>query len=168
MTNCKTYRSHLEDLLLDSGYAASHPEVAAHVKSCADCHSEFAGLKATFALMDEWTAPEVTPYFDTRMKARLREAAEARPEGFFERIRSFLLFSTGRHLRPAIGGALALLLIAGGAGIVIPQYVNHPQASATVNDLKILDNNAQALQQMDQLLDDSGSPADDGGSLPTT
>jgi hypothetical protein len=36
------------------------------------------------------------------------------------------------------------------------------QASPTVNDLKILDNNAKALQQMDQLLDssdDSGPPS---------
>jgi hypothetical protein len=30
-----------------------------------------------------------------------------------------------------------------------------------VNDLKILDNNAQAIQQMDQLLDESASSVDD-------
>jgi hypothetical protein len=34
-----------------------------------------------------------------------------------------------------------------------------------VNDLKILDRNAQALQQMDQLLEE---PADEGTAQPTT
>jgi hypothetical protein len=38
------------------------------------------------------------------------------------------------------------------------------QASPTVNDLKILDNNAQALQQMDQLLDSS----DDSSGPPSS
>jgi hypothetical protein len=37
--------------------------------------------------------------------------------------------------------------------------------SATVNDLKILDNNSQALQQMDQLLDSSG---DDSSAPPAS
>jgi hypothetical protein len=36
-----------------------------------------------------------------------------------------------------------------------------------VNDLKILDNNAQALQQMDQLLDPNANN-DDSGDPPTT
>jgi hypothetical protein len=40
------------------------------------------------------------------------------------------------------------------------------QPSATVNDLKILDNNAQAYQQMDQLLDPAAN--DDSGDPPTT
>jgi len=38
------------------------------------------------------------------------------------------------------------------------------QASPTVNDLKLLDNNAQAVQQMDQLLDGS----DDSSGPPST
>jgi hypothetical protein len=38
------------------------------------------------------------------------------------------------------------------------------QASPTVNDLKIIDNNAQALQQMDQLLD----PGDDNSGPPSS
>jgi hypothetical protein len=41
-------------------------------------------------------------------------------------------------------------------------------ASATVNDLNILDKNVQAEQQMDQLLDDSTPSADDGAAPPTT
>jgi len=39
--------------------------------------------------------------------------------------------------------------------------------SPAVNDLKILDNNAQAIQQMNQLLDDSASTVDDTPGPPS-
>jgi hypothetical protein len=156
ITNCKDCRDHLPDLLLDP--ASLSAGVEAHISSCAECREELASLRATFAALDAWTAPEPSPYFDTRLYARVREAQAAPPEGFFERARSFFLFSTGRQLRPAIAGALALVLVASG-GTFIGGHGPHPgqapQMSATVNDLKLLDNNAQALQQMDQLLDDS-------------
>jgi hypothetical protein len=165
-TNCKACRSRLPDLLLDP--ASVPAAIEAHVADCADCREELASLRATFAALDAWTAPEPSPFFDTRLHARVREAQAAPPEGFFERLRSFLLFSTGRQLRPALAGALALALIARGGSFIgvygIPG--SHPAtASATVNDLKLLDNNAQALQQMDQLLDDS---SDDQDPPPTT
>jgi hypothetical protein len=57
----------------------------------------------------------------------------------------------------------------GGTGIEI--YLRNNAvvaASPAVNDLKILDNNAQAIQQMDQLLDDSAPSADDSSAPPTT
>ena len=157
-SDCKTCHAHLADLLLDETYAVEHPEMTAHLAECAGCRAELAELKSTFALLDHWTAPEPSPFFDTRLHARLREAEASAPEGLWERVRSFLLFSTGRSLRPAMAGALALAMIAGGGGVLLGV---HPRpgpvaASPTVNDLKIMDNNAQALQQMDQLLDSSG------------
>jgi hypothetical protein len=168
--SCKLVRSHLADLLLDDAFAASHPALAAHLAACADCDAELAGLRSTFAALDEWTAPEPSPYFDTRLHARLREAEAARPEGIFERTWSFFQFSTGRHLRSAMTGALALaLLLGGGTSTFLYLQQPAPQASATVNDLRILDKNADALQQMDQLLDDSNAPqSDDGATPPTT
>ena len=165
--NCKTCQTHLPDLLLEEGYEAAHPEVAAHLKACESCANELAELRATFAVMDAWTAPEPSAYFDSRLRARVREAAAAQPEGLFERIHAFMTFSTGRHLRSAVAGALMLLVLAGGGSFAGFEYANRPkpQPSATVNDLKILDNNAQAYQQMDQLLDPN---ADDSGDPPTT
>jgi hypothetical protein len=163
-------RSHLPDLLLDDAFTASHPALNAHLAACADCHTELAGLRSTFAALDEWTAPEPSPYFDTRLHARLREAEAARPEGIFERTWSFFQFSTGRHLRSAMTGALALaLLLGGGTSTFLYLQQPAPQASAAVNDLRILDKNADALQQMDQLLDDSNAPqSDDSATPPTT
>ena len=166
-TDCKTCRTALADLLLDESYAAAHPEVAEHMAACAECRKELEELQATFALLDNWTAPEPSAYFDGKLHARLREAQAAEPEGFWSRTRAFLMYSTGHRLRPALAGAMALAVVLAGGGTFAGLY-QHPspvavQASPAVNDLKILDNNAKALQQMDQLLDSnddsSGSPS---------
>ncbi|HEY4359279.1 MAG TPA: hypothetical protein VGN16_26265 [Acidobacteriaceae bacterium] len=168
-TDCKTCQAHMADLLLEPGYLAAHPELQAHMDGCDSCRTELAELNATMALLDEYTAPEPSPYFDTRLHARLREAQEAAPEGLWERMRSFLMFSTGRSFRPAVTAALALTLIAGGAGYVGINggdlfHSGPAQASNTVNDLKVLDNNESAEQQMGQLLDQSGAEDDDAQS----
>ena len=167
MINCKTCQTHLPDLLLDEQFAATRPDIASHLKSCAPCAAELSELRATFALMDDWTAPEPSPYFDSRVRARVREAAAAQPEGLFERLHAFLMFSTGRQFRPALSVALMLLLLIGGGTFAgFYEHSNHGRqaASATVNDLKILDNNAQALQQMDQFLDTGDDSADPQGT----
>jgi len=166
--NCKTCKSHLPDLLLEDGYEAAQPEIAAHLKACESCATELAELRSTMEVMDAWTAPEPSAYFDSRLRARVREAAAAQPEGLLERMYAFLTFSTGRQLRSALAGVLMLALLIGGGSFAGFEYANRPkpaQPSATVNDLKILDNNAQAYQQMDQLLDPN---ADDSGDPPTT
>jgi hypothetical protein len=165
-TDCKTCRTHMPDLLLAEDFAASHTELAAHLASCSDCAAELRELRSTFALLDDWTAPEPSPYFDSKLHVRLREAEAAGPESFWERARDFFLFSTGRSLRPALSGALAFVMLVGGGSLGLYLHQTEATASATVNDLKILDNNEQALQQMDQLLDDSGS--DDNSAPPTT
>jgi hypothetical protein len=163
-TICKETRERLPDLLLDP--ASVPPAVEDHVATCASCKDELTSLILTFNALDAWTAPEPSAYFDTRLHARVREAQAAAPEGFFERMRSFLLFSTGRQLRPALAGALVLALLAGGGSFVGIHGVHGGkiQASATVDDLKILDNNDQALQQMDQLLDDNDDQYDPAAS----
>lgn len=165
--DCKACQAQLPELLLDDGFLAAHPELSAHLNGCAACRTELHELRATYALLDEWTAPEPSPYFDSRLRARLREAAAAQPESLVERLRAFLLFSTGRQLRPALTGALGLVLLVGG-GTFAGMYehaARTPQPSATVNDLRILDTNAQAMQQMDQLLDNGN---DDGDTPPAT
>ncbi len=167
-TDCKTCREALPDLLLDESYAAAHPAVAKHMAACAECRTELEELQATFALLDNWTAPEPTTYFDSKLHARLREAQAAEPEGFWSRTRAFLMYSTGHRLRPALAGALVVALMLAGGGTFAGLYGHNPavavQASPTVNDLKLLDNNAQAVQQMDQLLD----PGDESSGPPST
>jgi hypothetical protein len=164
-TDCKTCHTHMPELLLDESYIAGHPELNVHLATCANCAMELNELRATMNLMDAWTAPEPSPYFDSKMHVLLREAEAAQPEGLWERVRSFVLYSTGRGLRPALSGALAFAMLVSGGGLGVYLHQSTQSASsATMNDLKILDNNAQALQQMDQLLDDS----DDNATPPTT
>lgn len=154
---CRACRESLPDLLLSPEQATA--AAREHLLSCESCAAELESLQQTVAAMDAWTAPEPSPFFDTRVYARLREEVSAAPEGFLERVRSYFLFSTGRQLRPALAGALGLLLLLGGGTLATLHTFgtpHQPAASATVNDLRIMDNNAQALQQMDQLLDDNG------------
>jgi len=165
-TDCKSCRSHLADLLLDDTYIASHPALEQHLAACSSCRTELNELRSTFALLDEYAAPEPSPFFDTRLQARLREAVAAEPESLWERMRSFLLFSTGRSFQPAVACALVLVLAVGGSGTFLQlrnmqQSPANTASSATVNDLKVLDNNAQEEQQMNQLLDTSGSADED-------
>ena len=158
--NCKTCQTALPDLLLDAASDKS-AAVRAHVATCPECTRELGELQSTMSLLDQWLAPEVSPYFDQKLAIRLREEQSAQPAGFFERMRMRLLLNTGRQFRPALAGAMALLLIAGGSSITI-STLSHPPApvavSAPVKDLQILDRNENALQQVDQLLE---SAADD-------
>ena len=161
--DCKTCRSLLPDMLLEPGFSAGS-EAAAHLAGCPDCRTELEELRATMAVMDAWTAPEPTPYFDARVLAHLREAERAAPESLWAHLLGTLRFSTGRGLRPALAGAFLFLLLLGGGTVVSlwPHPAPAPAASPVVNDLRIFDNNAQAIQQMD-LLDEPGS---DAGSTP--
>jgi hypothetical protein len=164
---CHDYQSAFAELLFDPGNPV-HVAAREHLKSCPACNQEFQSLEATLALLDTWRAPEPSPYFDQKLAARLREEQALPTAGWFERMRSRLLFNTGREFRPAVAGALAVaLLVAGGAFADLSGFP-HPakaQVSATVNDLQILDKNDQALQAMNLLLQDDGS-SNDSPALP--
>ena len=109
-------------------------------------------------LLDDWAAPEPSPWFDARMMARFREEQRRAPEGLFARLRDRWMFSQRAAMRPLMAGAMAAVVIAGGGSYWQISHLHTAQkapVSATVQDLQILDNNAQAIQQMDQLLDDT-------------
>lgn len=167
--NCAKLKSYLPDLVFDPTSVPA--SVQHHVRACQDCRKEFHALQADFQstmnLLDEWKAPEPSPFFNTRMSARLHEARQTSPAGFFERLRARLLFGSNLQLRPAMTAALALAMVVGGgsyAGFV--GINNHtarqPATSAAVRDLQILDANDQTIQQLNAFEgdSDSGSSAD--------
>jgi len=162
--NCKSCQDELAELLIDPA-AAAKPELEDHLAVCAECSEELAGLRRTMSLLDAWKAPEPSAYFDQKLAVLLREEQAKPPAGWLERVREYLLFNTGRQFRPALAGALALAMILGlgsFAGFTVNQRSGvEVQASAAVDDLQILDKNDQAIQQMDQLLQDDGE-ADQG------
>lgn len=167
---CRDCQSALPELLLDPT-APSNAAAREHLKSCSACNREFQSFEATFALLDMWQAPEPSPYFDQKLAVRLREEQRMPPAGWFERLRCHLLFNTGRQFRPAIAGAIALVfLLAGGTFADLSGFPHPAKApvSATVNDLQILDNNDQALQTMNLLLQDDGSNNDGSADSPSS
>jgi hypothetical protein len=166
--NCIDCKSAIVDLLLDPA-SPTNATVRAHIESCPECEREFQSMKATFSLLDTWQAPDPSPYFDQKLAVRLREEEALAPAGWFEQLKTRFLFNTGRQFRPALAGALALLLLVGGGTWADLSGFLHsaPETSATVQDLQILDKNAQTLQTMDQLLQDD-SPADDAAAPPSS
>src|SRR5258708_16237706 len=108
--NCKDCQSVFLDLLLDPA-APSHAAARSHLESCPECTREFNSLEATFALLDTWKAPEPSPYFDQKLPVRLREEQAMAPEGWFERLKSRLLFNPSRPFRPAPPSPLPLPLL---------------------------------------------------------
>jgi len=146
--------SRLADLLLDPGSAPLN--VREHVEQCAPCRTEFAELKATMALLDTWQLPEPSPYFTTRLDARMREERQAAPAGLLARLRARFAYGPSMHVRPLAAMALTvMLLIGGGAYLNVTQWeqpaVQPSQTAAVVGDLQVLDNNAQLLDQMEAM-----------------
>ena len=160
--NCKDCQSALPDLLLDPT-SISAARAKNHIAGCPACLQELHALEATLNLLDVWEAPEPSAWFDQRLAVRLRQEQASAPESWLERLKSRLLFSTGRQLRPALAGALALALAVGGGTVASVSGILHTRpatVSAAVGDLQILDRNDQTFQTMDLLQDDG--PADDG------
>jgi hypothetical protein len=162
--NCREVKTNLPDLLLAPKQVSA--EVRTHVDGCAECGKELKELEATMALMDAWEAPEVTPYFDTRMAVLLREEQQAAPAGWLERMRARLLFGNHVSMRPLMAGALALV-VAAGVGTYAgfngaPQKPAPVAASPVIRDLQSLDDNAQVFQQLSTM--DQQDTGDSGGS----
>ena len=164
--DCKNFQNELTDLVLTPGATPSLAAVA-HLKVCPPCTEEYLSFQRTFSLLDTWTAPEPTPYFDQKLAVLLREEQAAPRMGWFESLATRLRFNTGRNFRPAVAGALALALIVGGGSIAtVERPIAAPvQASATVTDLQILDRNQTVIQQLDELQQDgadgTAQPAND-------
>jgi len=153
--DCKKIREQMPDVA--AGMAAAAPEMTAHIDACADCAREMEELRKTMALLDEWQAPEPSPYFDVRLEARLREEA-AKPA------RTWRWF-----VRPALAATFAVLMVAsitffrgdGGPGHVVPPkgpdtvvaVVAEPAPGTAVGDLQSLDKNHELLSDFD-VLDD--------------
>ena len=125
--------------------------------------SDDQAMQEMMLLLDDWKAPEVSPWFDARMAARFREERARAPESLFARLRDSWLFNNHAVTKPLMAGAMAVLLVAGGGSYWQATHMSTEArpagVSATLQDLQILDNNAQAIQQMDQLLDDSDGDA---------
>lgn len=85
---------------LAAGLDVVAPGVREHLDSCAACAGKLTEFRQTMALLDEWQAPEPSPYFDVRLRARLREEAARQPANWWQWIR-----------KPALAVSLAVLMV---------------------------------------------------------
>jgi hypothetical protein len=151
--NCAGMNGKLADLLLDPVKAPA--KVQTHVAGCEDCNRELEELHSTMALLDAWESPEPTPYFLTRLDARLRDEQAAEPASWFERLRARLVYGPAAHVRPLAAMALTIMLLVGGGTYLGVTDWNQPAPvpaqTAVVHDLQTMDNNAQLLDQLEEL-----------------
>jgi hypothetical protein len=146
--------SRLADMLFDPD--AAPVKLREHVEQCAPCRAELAELKATMALLDTWQGPEPSPYFMTRLDARMRDERQAAPAGWFARLRARIAYGPSMHVRPLAAMALTIMLLVGGGAYLNITVWDQPavqpsQTAAVVGDLQILENNAQLLDQMEAM-----------------
>jgi anti-sigma factor RsiW len=150
---CKDVCELMPDMAL--GLAAASAEAGEHLRSCSECAGKLNEMRKTMSLLDEWQVPEVSPYFDTRLQARLREekAKEAVPRGFLAWMR-----------KPVLAAVATILFVAGAVWFrgdfdhqqqVAENPVPYVQAQpgTAVGDLQALDKNHDMFSDFD-VLDD--------------
>ena len=99
-SNCDDARELMPDLA--AGLTAVTPEIKAHLDSCGECAGKLEAFRQTMSLLDEWQAPEPSPYFDVRLSARLREEVglAKQPRGWLRWLR-----------KPVLAASFAVLMI---------------------------------------------------------
>ena len=159
---CKEIRELLPDLALGSSPASG--ETAEHLQTCSECATKLTGLRSTMALMDEWTVPEPSPYFDVRLQARLREEKEKAhtARSWFAWIR-----------KPALTLAATAAIVVGvmmfrgdqTKGPTTPDATVAAAPGTAVGDLQSLDKNTDLYSDAD-VLDDLDVQQDNNTATP--
>jgi anti-sigma factor RsiW len=147
---CNEIREVMPDLA--AGLSAATTEVEQHLSGCSECAAKLVAFRQTMSLLDEWQAPEPSPYFDVRLRARMRA------EGTKQAV-SWLQWLP----KPALAVSFALLMAVGVTlfqkGGRQPVQNSQPLASVqgepgtAVGDLQALDKNHELYSDFD-LLDD--------------
>lgn len=134
-----------------AGYSQPTGDEGKHLEGCGDCAQELKAMRETMALLDEWQAPEPSPYFDTRLQARLREEMAKPQSGWQHWFRRPVLAAT---LTVAMGVGVGLFFTrnTGRSNHIQQASITAPVGTA-VSDLQTLDNNHEMYADFD-LLDD--------------
>jgi hypothetical protein len=150
--NCNRIHEYMPDLA--AGMASGISEVEAHIASCTACASKLEQMRQTMALLDEWQVPEPSPYFDTRLNAKLREEMARPAPGWLHWLR-----------RPVMVFSMALAFAAGMTLVLGRSYVAQTEAINTkppvltvpiepgtaVGDLQALEKNHELYADFDIL-----------------
>jgi len=150
---CEKLRQEFMEAVL-SGPETLSPNAQEHLRSCPACAAELAAFGETMSLLDEWQAPEPSPYFNSRLLARVREEASAPARGWLAWLR-----------RPMIAVAAAVLMAVGISLLQVDHFYQDNNTLANkdgavrvvsapgtaVGDLQYLDKNAELFSEFDAL-----------------
>jgi hypothetical protein len=153
---CEEIREVIPDVA--SGLMGVTPEIGAHLAGCGACAAKMEEFRQTMALLDEWRAPEPSPYFDVRLQARLREEMATPKAGWVAWFRRPVLAAA---LTVLIGVGIGLFFTkssgvynSGGGEIAAVESQTQPAEPGTaVSDLQALEKNHDLYSDFD-LLDD--------------
>jgi anti-sigma factor RsiW len=143
---CKEIYEAMPDLA--AGMNSATPEIDQHLRECNACSAKLQEMQQTMALLDEWQAPEPSPYFDTRLQARLREEQAQPASAWWQWMR-----------KPALAFSLALMMIVGisiyrdGSPHPVPAAQIAVEPGTAVGDLQALDKNHDLYSDFDELDD---------------
>lgn len=146
---CHEAREVMPDLA--AGLTAVTPEVKAHLDSCTECAGKLEAFRQTMSLLDEWQAPEPSPYFDVRLGARLREESVRASAGWLRWLR-----------KPVLAASFALMMVVGVSlvrmnsgerGSTTASSVVAAEPGTAVGDLQALEKNQNLYSDFD-VLDD--------------
>src|SRR5262249_16898605 len=146
--NCHDVRENLLELLTGG---QADPQVTAPVSPCSACTAELASLRKTIALLDEWEAPEPSPYFLPRLRAHVKEEREKLPAANW----------VGWLRRPVLAVSMATMLAAGGLVYRLTVATAPPEPPGAVADIESLDKNHDLLIDTDLVNELTGAPSED-------
>jgi hypothetical protein len=141
----------VKEQMLEMMAGENSPQAVAHLRSCEACANKLASLRSTMALLDEWQAPEPSPFFDTKLRVRLK--AEPEPTRGW---RQWLVPLAG--WKPAMAVALAAVMVVGISvykqTTIEPPALTVVQPGSAVSDLQKLEKNQDLYASFDLLDDD--------------
>lgn len=133
-----------------AGFSQPTSDESNHLAGCTACAEQLKGMRATMSLLDEWQAPEPSPYFDVRLQARLREEMAKPQAGWLHWFRRPVLAAA---LTVIMGIGIGLFFTHGNGPVQAPVSNADVEPGSAVSDLQTLEKNNDMYANF-ELLDD--------------
>jgi hypothetical protein len=138
--DCNEIRERMPDVA--AGCDALTTDENQHLANCDGCAEQLNSMRATMALMDEWTTPEPSPYFDVRLQTRLREEMAKPQAGWLQWFR-----------RPVLAAALTVI-VGVGVGLFVTKNQAHPPVAVVIPERGSAVSDLQDMEQNHDLYAD--------------
>lgn len=133
-----------------AGFSQPTSDESNHLAGCTACAEQLKGMRATMSLLDEWQAPEPSPYFEVRLQARLREEMAKPQAGWLHWFRRPVLAAS---LTVIMGIGIGLFFTHGNGPVHPPVSIADVEPGSAVSDLQTLEKNNDMYANF-ELLDD--------------